>query len=56
VQEGGSGESALMPLLRNDLKLPYQFVMAWHPLLLTLLAVPNFKAAMANAYCDTYRE
>ena len=51
-----AGVSALLPLLRNDLKLPYQFVMAWHSLLLTLLAVPNFKAAMANAYCDTYRE
>ena len=34
--------AALRPLLRNDLKLPYQFVQAWHSLLLTLLAVPNF--------------
>ena len=48
-------ECCLKPLLRNDLKLPFRFVQAWHSLLLTLLAVPNFKAAMANAYCDTYR-
>lgn len=53
-QQAGCSNS-LKPLLRNDLKLPYQFVLAWHSLLLTLLAVPNFKAAMANAYCDTYR-
>jgi hypothetical protein len=53
--EGDEGGSALTPLLRNDLKLPYQFVTAWHTVLLTLLAVPNFKAAMSRAYCDTYR-
>ena len=47
--------NALVPLLRNDLKLSNEFVEAWHSLLLTLLAVPDFKAAMANAYCDTYR-
>lgn len=51
----GREHGALRPLLRNDLKLPNQFVLSWHSLLLTLLAVPNFKAAMANAYCDTYR-
>lgn len=54
MREGGRSELALVPMLRNDLKLPYQFIMAWHSLLLTLLAVPNFKAAMANTYCDTY--
>jgi len=53
--EGGRGESALTPMLRNDLKLPNQFVTAWHTVLLTLLAVPKFKAAMSRAYCDTYR-
>ena len=53
--EGGGGESALTPMLRNDLKLPNQFATAWHTVLLTLLAVPNFKAAMSRAYCDTYR-
>jgi len=51
----GSGAGVLGPLLRNDLKLPSRLVDAWHSLLLTLLAVPGFKAAMANAYCDTYR-
>jgi len=51
----GMSSNALEPLLRNDLKLSNQFVEAWHSLLLTLLAVPDFKAAMANAYCDTYR-
>jgi hypothetical protein len=55
-QSGSNGGSALTVLLRNDLMLPYKFVTAWHSLLLTLLAVPTFKAAMANAYCDTYRE
>ena len=47
--------NALVPLLRNDLKLPTQFVEEWHAVLLTLLAVPDFKASMANAYCDSYR-
>lgn len=58
VSSGISGRgitSTLPPLLRNDLKLPYKFVSSWHALLLTLLAVPNFKASLANAYCDTYR-
>lgn len=55
VSSGLSSGSVLTPLLRNDLKLPYTFVKAWHSLLLTLLAVPAFKAAMANSYCDTYR-
>ena len=40
----------------NDLKLPFRFVEAWHSVLLTLLAVLNFKAAIANAYCNAYRE
>lgn len=52
---GAGKTSTLPPLLRSDLKLPYQFTSSWHSLLLTLLAVPNFKAALANAYCDTYR-
>lgn len=58
VSSGISGRgvtSTLPPLLRNDLKLPYKLVSSWHALLLTLLAVPNFKASLANAYCDTYR-
>ena len=58
VSSGISGRgitSTLSPLLRNDLKLPYKLVSSWHALLLTLLAVPNFKASLANAYCDTYR-
>jgi hypothetical protein len=57
-QEGveAAGKSALTLLMRNDLKLPYQFSTAWHTVLLTLLAVPNFKAAMSREYCDAYRE
>ena len=58
VSLGVSGRgitSTLPPLLRNDLKLPYKLVSSWHALLLTLLAVPKFKASLANAYCDTYR-
>ena len=51
---GKGAHNALTLLLKNDLRLPNQFVQAWHALLLTLLAVPNFKAAMANAYCDAY--
>ena len=47
--------NALVPLLRNDLKLVRSFVEEWHAVLLTLLAVPDFKASMANAYCDSYR-
>lgn len=57
VSSGISGRgisSTLPPLLRNDLKLPYKLVSSWHALLLTLLAVPNFKASLANAYCDSY--
>jgi hypothetical protein len=53
--EGDEGGLALTPLLRNGLKLSYQFVTAWHTVLLMLLAVPNFKAAMSRAYCDTYQ-
>ena len=41
-------------MLQNDLKLPRKIAKSWHDLLLTLLAVPNFKAALANAYVDTY--
>jgi hypothetical protein len=41
-------------MLLNDLRLPRKIAKSWHDLLLTLLAVPNFKAALANAYVDTY--
>jgi len=47
-------EDHLIPMLRADLKLPAAITSCWHSLLLTLLAVPDFKAALANAYCDTY--
>ncbi len=46
----------LIPLLRADLKLPRHVTHVWHGLLLTLLAVPSFKAHLANAYADTYRQ
>jgi len=49
---GHSNELSIM--LQNDLKLPRKIGKLWHDLLLTLLAVPNFKAALANAYVDTY--
>lgn len=61
VATGISGRgvsSTLPPLVRADLKLPFKFTCsdphAWHGLLLTLLAQPSFKAALAEAYCDTY--
>jgi hypothetical protein len=41
-------------MLQSDLKLPRRIAKSWHDLLLTLLAVPNFKAALANASVDTY--
>lgn len=44
----------LVSMLQNDLKMPRKIAKSWHDLLLTLLAVPNFKAALANAYVDTY--
>mmetsp|Transcript_12443 Transcript_12443/g.23345 ORF Transcript_12443/g.23345 Transcript_12443/m.23345 type:complete len:2568 (-) Transcript_12443:2177-9880(-) len=44
----------LRTMLVNDLRLPRKVAKSWHDLLLTLLAVPNFKAALANAYVDTY--
>lgn len=44
----------LRSMLLNDLRLPRKVAKSWHDLLLTLLAVPNFKAALANAYVDTY--
>jgi hypothetical protein len=49
-----SSGSTLVSMLQNDLKLPRKISKSWHELLLTLLAVPNFKAALANAYVDTY--
>ena len=48
------GMESLCAMLQNDLKLPRQISKSWHELLLTLLAVPNFKAGLANAYVDTY--
>eukprot|EP00804_Cyclotella_cryptica_P026552 CCRYP_015394-RC/>CCRYP_015394-RC protein AED:0.06 eAED:0.06 QI:168/1/1/1/0.85/0.76/21/3141/1947 len=52
----GSGISpTLNAIIRSDLKLPCKFTTSWHALLLTLLAQPEFKAALAVAYCDTYR-
>lgn len=45
---------ALTPLLLNDLRLPYQLAKLWHSLLLTLLSVPSFKAAMSRAYVDSF--
>ncbi len=48
------GSRSLFTMLRSDLKLPRRLASSWHDLLLTLLAVPNFKAALANAYVDTY--
>ena len=56
VPREGQGRECLKTLLQNDLKLPFRFVEAWHSVLLTLLAVLNFKAAIANAYCNAYRE
>jgi len=44
----------LVPLLRSDLKLSRKITQGWHALLLTLLAVPNFKMELAKGYCDTY--
>jgi len=45
----------LVSMLQSDLKLPRTISKSWHELLLTLLAVSNFKGALANAYVDTYR-
>ena len=45
----------LVSMLQSDLKLPRKIAKSWHELLLTLLAVSNFKGALANAYVDTYR-
>ena len=53
VSVGISG--ALTPLLLNDLRLPYKLAKQWHSLLLTLLSVPRFKAAMSRTYVDSYR-
>lgn len=47
-------EGHLKPLLTLDLRLPRKIAQAWHALLLTLLAIPNFKANLAPAYCETY--
>ena len=47
--ETGAGEKeCLRTLLKNDLKLLCRFGETWHSLLLTLLSVPNFKAAMSK--------
>ena len=58
VSAGISGRGTipyLNAIMRSDLKLPCKFTLSWHALLLTLLAQPAFKAALANAYCETYR-
>ena len=44
----------LIPLLEADLKLPRKITSSWHALLLTLLAIPQFKQDLAAAYCDSY--
>jgi len=44
----------LIPLLEADLKLPRTMTSSWHALLLTLLAIPQFKQDLAAAYCDSY--
>jgi len=44
----------LVPLLQADFKMSCRVTKAWYALLLTLLAVPVFKAHLAAAYCDTY--
>ena len=56
VPQEGQGGECLKTLLQNDLKLTFWFVEVWQSVLLTLLAVLNFKVAIANAYCDTYHE
>lgn len=59
VSAGISGRGmfpTLNAIIRSDLKLPCKFTSSWHALLLTLLAQPDFKAALANAYCETYRD
>lgn len=58
VSSGLSGNetiSTLSAIIRSDLKLVCKFTKSWHALLLTLLAQPEFKAALAVAYCNTYR-
>lgn len=55
VSSGLSYRMSLNAILRSDLKLPFKFTISWHALLLTLLSQPDFKAALAVAYCDTYR-
>jgi len=52
---GHNNKGYLASLLQSDLKLPRSITASWQALLLTLLAIPNFKVRLANAYCDTYR-
>ena len=47
-------KSGLSLLLQYDLRIPRVLASSWHELLLTLLAVPSFKSALAVSYCDTY--
>jgi hypothetical protein len=56
LKEEFNSSGCLLTMLRSDLRIPRYITTSWHALLLTLLAVPSFKAALANAYCDTYRE
>uniref|UniRef100_A0A7S1FYU0 E3 ubiquitin-protein ligase n=1 Tax=Corethron hystrix TaxID=216773 RepID=A0A7S1FYU0_9STRA len=45
----------LVPLLRSDLRMGRDGIAGrWHGLLLTLLATPAFKSALAEAYTETY--
>ena len=53
-EDGSSSSGHLITMLQSDLKLPRKIAKSWHDLLLILLAVPNFKATLANAYVDTY--
>ena len=56
VTSFNGGAKHLKSMLSSDLKLPRMMAKAWHDLLLKLLAVPNFKAALSNAYVDTYNQ
>lgn len=48
-------EGRLNPILGAGLKMCKPVAEAWNALLLTLLAVPSFKAGLADAYCDMHR-
>jgi hypothetical protein len=56
VKTSAGDSKHLMHMLNSDLKLPRMVSKEWYGLLLKLLAVPNFKAALSNAYVDTYSQ